>query len=51
MKTHSTGTPQSTTNAICTSTRNMKITINRRLKLSRTMLIRPFDSISDTELT
>ena len=36
---------------ICTSTRNMKITINRRLKLSRTMLIRPFDSISDTELT
>ena len=47
--TASTGTPHMTTSESCTSTMNMKAMMNIRLKHSSTMLMSPFESISDTD--
>ena len=45
------GTPASTTSESFTSIISMKITIKIRFMLSRTTLISPLDSMSDTEFT
>ena len=51
MKIASTGTPMRTTAESLTSVVSMKAMINTRLMISRTALIRPLLSMSQTELT